>query len=315
MTGFTAIATAAVVLILCFSSTAVRGGGVAQCGWPCKNDTDCASPYNPPCPTCGAGGHCASSATTAATPFPSADVEASFSCTATLRCDVGFPGCLPTMAKPYQLVFAIDSDKMAQTTGPTSLLSPHANQQLVERFDLGFQYAIWIDGKGADKKTINCTRFDISNLHMTPAEMKKSFLGESFAASNATTGRVPCSLNSQRMGNCDEWIWVNQFGCAKYANGSVAFGHEPEAWRISSSPSSPSSPSSLMLASMTNTISRPNVCPGSAQQAASIDYTMDWAPSPDSSVFDVPSDSDCPLAADLETFHSQVHPSLRLPRR
>ena len=41
---------------------AVEGrAGVAQCGWPCKKDADCASPYNPPCPTCGAGGHCTSS--------------------------------------------------------------------------------------------------------------------------------------------------------------------------------------------------------------------------------------------------------------
>ena len=40
---------------------AVKGrAGVAQCGWQCTKDTDCASPHDMPCSTCGAGGHCTS---------------------------------------------------------------------------------------------------------------------------------------------------------------------------------------------------------------------------------------------------------------
>jgi hypothetical protein len=223
------------------------------------------------------------------------------------------------MNETYKVDMAQSASSLKLTNGPTTLLPENENNQLVTRWDLGFQYGMWISGKGPTKTVLNCTRLNISNRipKTTTQTMREEFLGYSFKANNATTGRVPCSLSSSSSSSsihvtedkaCDEWIWVNEFGCGT-AGGKPVMGREPEVWRTNTSLSS-----GVILASMTNTILKPTSCPGPASISASIDYTENWAADPDSTLFDVPSDSDCPLTNDIEMFRSNIHSSLLLLR-
>ena len=251
-----------------------------------------------------------------ASPFPTPNITTSFSCTTVQQCDIGFPGCYQNMRKGYTVDYAFDATNLKQSNGPTSLLSSSENNQVVDRWDLGFQYGMWIAGKGVTKTILNCSRLHLRS--MSPTSLKQSFLGYSYRASNASN-KVPCSLspNSTSMGSCDEWIWNSQFGCGNTT--AHALGREPETWRLSRlSTSSSSSADSFVLASMSNEIFYPKLCQEMGNPAhigASIDYTQDWKSNPVDTMFDVPSDAECPLATDATQFYDALHPSLMLIRR
>ena len=257
---------------------------------------------------------------TATASFPTDSIATSFSCKTAQRCDVGFPGCYPIMNTTYFVDFAIDDNNVRTINGPTSLLKKNENNVVINRYDLGFQYAMWVDVSGSSKQILNCTRLNVTAIHMTKETLRESFLGYSYKSNNASSGRVPCSpgLRSEKdegegegvgKGDCDEWIWVSEFGCGPA--GHQVLGTEPEIWRLNTSSTS----TTTILSSMTNEILYPKACqlPGTPTHiAAVIDYTRDWVSHPAASLFTVPSDSECPLAVDVEHFQKQIHSSLSL---
>ena len=240
------------------------------------------------------------------TQFPSSNISLSFSSSTNQKCDLGFPGCVQNMNKGYTIDMAINDVTFMETYGPTSMLPTNENNQLINRYDTGMKYAMWINGKGSNKKIINCTRYNISGMNMTRSRLREAFLGYSFRSSLSTTGQVPCSSNSTRFGDCDEWIWNSEFGCTD-PSGAFHVGQEPEKWRVSSN---------NVLTGLTNDIYYPKICLNKYNKqshiAASIDYTENWSANPDPSQFDVPSDGDCPLVDDVDVLYRNVHPSLLL---
>lgn len=241
--------------------------------------------------------------TSTSTAFPSGKIPLTFSCTTNQKCDVGFPGCAANMNQGYAIDMAINDQTFMETYGPTSMLPSTENNQIVNRWDTGLKYAMWISGKGTTKKIINCTRYNVTGIHMTRSRLRESFLGNSMKSTKSTSGQVACSLDSTRMGSCDAWTWVSTFGCGQ--KGASAVGREPEVWRVSSN---------NVLTAMTNDIYYPKVCQTSnpSHIGASADYTENWSPTPDPSLFDVPADGDCPMVSDWNAFVKSVHPSLRL---
>ena len=240
------------------------------------------------------------------TQFPSSNISLSFSSSTNQKCDLGFPGCVQNMNKGYTIDMAINDVTFMETYGPTSMLPTNENNQLINRYDTGMKYAMWINGKGSNKKIINCTRYNISGMNMTRSRLREAFLGYSFRSSLSTTGQVPCSSNSTRFGDCDEWIWNSEFGCTD-PSGAFHVGQEPEKWRVSSN---------NVLTGLTNDIYYPKICLNKYNKqshiAASIDYTENWSANPAADVFDVPSDGDCPLVDDVDVLYRNVHPSLLL---
>jgi len=235
------------------------------------------------------------------TPFPTANVTTTFSCTTNQQCNVGFPGCFSGMDQGYTIEMAVDTKNLMETYGPTSMLPSTENNQIINRWDLGFKYSLWINGQGTSKTIINCTKLNVSGEHMTAERLRSSILGYSFRATNNGKGtQVACSLNSTRMGHkCNAWTWLSEFGCGQ-AGGHQALGQEPEVWTTTAG--------GTKLTAMTNDIYYPKVCTsdgGPTHIAASIDYTENWSGVVDPAVFDVP--KDCPLVDDLDEWKGHVN--------
>jgi hypothetical protein len=232
--------------------------------------------------------------------FPSASVSAAFSCTENVACFGDFPGCPPvkpgTNITEWSHFTAWDDSLVARRLGPISTLPLSLNQKVVYPND-GFAYYIYIDASVTPEKTINCTKAPFPN--QTAADLRTELLG--YAANSARNGSAPCSESAPgRMGTCDRWTWLSQFGC------DGVLGVEPESWMLAPAPGGAADGNQLVLASLTNDIWYPPSCPNNLTHSmARSDYTQDYKSNPDPSLFAVP--SDCAVAVEVP---AHFHPGL-----
>ena len=249
--------------------------------------------------------------------FPTDKVNSDFSCTSVQACNGTFPGCpppAPNSTFSQHSVFeawSTSSSRLARRLGPVSTLPLTLNQKVVYDSTRGTAYYMFIDVSKEKEKIINCTRQAYPKL--TAKQLRETLLGSSYQS--LANGSAPCSESSSRMGTCTKWQWVSHFGCG-VAGQPPKMGREPEAWLLARSSSAAHGIDEdkeggiLILASMTNHIIYPDAgpaCHNGSHTFALVDYTKDYHANPDESVFEVPSDAQCPESA---TTPSNVHPAL-----
>ena len=244
-------------------------------------------------------------------------VNLAFAATQTLNCSTGWPDCASTTpggSSVYTIGVTLDLDQRRSKTGPISLLPAHENQIVIDRYDTGYKYGLFVDVSVVPPRVINCTRQVYPTVeNFTAGELREAFLG--YIDKSQPSSPAPCD-SVGRLGTCDTWLWTSQVGCSGPGIPPGTVGLEPETWFTKA----PASGGNLTFAGMSNLIHTPKVCCQTERCRPPViwaieDMTLDWTPNPPASAFNVPPASQCktvPLEKGRRmSLLDSVHPSLR----
>jgi hypothetical protein len=181
--------------------------------------------------------------TPAISPLP--PIPLSWSATIWNNCSWDFPFC--PSSTPFTELVAQDAPGFKSRQGPISLLPKDENQLLIHRFDLGFQYLLWVDATAPVPTVLNCTRAAVE-VPSNKTSWERGFIGNLYRASfNRTTAR---------RGKVYEYNTTFGAGCPYGPPPHSYTGHEGQAWTLAARDSS-----NYTVQSFTNDIHYPPAMP------------------------------------------------------
>ena len=194
------------------------------------------------------------------------------------NCSWDFPFCPSTT--PYTELVAQDGPGFKSREGPTSLLPKDENQLMINRFDLGYQYLLWVDATEAVLRVLNCTRAAVE-VPSNKSRWERGFIGNldkaAFTRTTATQGKVY------------EYNTTFGVGCPYGPPPHSYTGHEGQAWTLATHGSW-----NYSVQSFTNDIHYPaGAMPMNCSAGVHKWWHEDWSDvdfGPAASLFDVPTD-------------------------
>lgn len=237
---------------------------------------------------------------------PTDKLATSFSAKQWNTCTSDWPAC-PAAKIGKDLIkfsqfYAQDAIGFRERVGPTSLLPDKENQILVNRYDLGYKYMMWVDSSKEPAKVINCTRGEVkvpANQTSWALYFAGGFVG---AVYNGTTSCVNGTES-----HCQVWNNMHTFPIQCEKQNKSYTGMEPDIWTLA-----PVDQDKLFLATFTNDVFWPAgscLSPGNVTHKYwHLDFSEDFSTSIDDELFKVPHDDACPLALD-EAFDALVQSS------
>ena len=127
----------------------------------------------------------------------------------------------------YTETIAQDGPNLKRRQGPTSLLPKNENQLLIDRYDLGFTFLIWVDATTpTTPKVLNCSKAPVG-VPPNKTKWERGYLGNLDRATFVPP-YVQCTSAGQPQ--CQLWQYATTFSCG-CAGGSYT-GHEVQNWML-----------------------------------------------------------------------------------
>lgn len=152
---------------------------------------------------------------------PLPPIPLSWTATIWNNCSWDFPFC--PSSTPYTEQGAQDAPGFKSMQGPISLLPKDENQLLVYRFDLGYQYLLWVDATSAVPKVLNCTRAAVE-VPPNKTRWERGFMGHLYEATFSRTTITQAKVYEYNSTFGD--------GCPYGPPPHTFTGHEGQAWTL-----------------------------------------------------------------------------------
>jgi hypothetical protein len=224
-------------------------------------------------------------------------VPLSFVASTWINCSSLWPMCPSTGG--FTEMNAQDGPGFRFAQGPFSFLPKEENQLLVVRFDLGYEYLLWVDATAETPKVINCTRGP-ADVPSNQTAWEHGYYGN---LEKLATLRLPYEqCTSAEQPQCQVWEYNSSFGSS--CGGSSYTGHEEQRWLLAPmGPPGVVTPATVFsLSDFRNDIHYPEMPKGCTSSGLHSFWHETWSnvgTSPPASLFDVP--TDCNEVADAET--------------
>ena len=196
-----------------------------------------------------------------------------------------FPGC-PSVGV-YTQMLAQDGPGFRNRMGPSSLLPQNENQVLIQRFDLGTEFLLWVDATQTPEKVINCSKASL-DVPKNQSKWASAYIDGLLLRGGVFDKMMQCT--SSELPDCPRWYRDTSFSAGCFNHTSYT-GHEHVTYLLRPTTEPATSSTTFSISGFSNVITYPKDCPQVCRGGAPKFWYQDWpdlSVSPSPELFEVP---------------------------